>query len=47
MASSEGDLYRRGAATVDQAGYRNALDVHILPRFGALPLDEVTTAAVR
>jgi hypothetical protein len=30
-----------------RAGYRNSLDVHILPRFGALPLDEVTTAAVR
>lgn len=30
-----------------QAGYRNALDVHILPTFGALPLDEITTAAVR
>lgn len=30
-----------------QAGYRNSLDVHVLPRFGALPLDEITTAAVR
>ena len=30
-----------------RAGYRNSLDVHILPRFGALPLDEITTAAVR
>jgi integrase len=28
-------------------GYRNALDVHILPAFGDLPLDEITTAAVR
>ncbi|MBM6402142.1 tyrosine-type recombinase/integrase [Phycicoccus sonneratiae] len=29
------------------AGYRNSLDVHILPAFGPLPLDEITTAAVR
>ncbi len=29
-----------------KAGYRNSLDVHIVPRFGALPLDEITTAAV-
>jgi integrase len=28
-------------------GYRNALDNHILPAFGDLPLDEITTAAVR
>lgn len=28
-------------------GYRNALDDHILPTFGDLPLDEITTAAVR
>ena len=26
-----------------RAGYRNSLDVHILPRFGSLPLDEITT----
>ena len=30
-----------------KAGYRNSLDVHILPEFGELPLDEITTAAVR
>jgi integrase len=30
-----------------QAGYRNSLDVHILPEFGHLPLDEITTAAIR
>ena len=30
-----------------RAGYRNALDVHILPKFGALPLDEITTPAIR
>jgi integrase len=30
-----------------QAGYRNSLDIHIQPRFGALPLNEITTAAVR
>ena len=30
-----------------KAGYRNSLDVHILPRFGPLPLDEITTEAVR
>ena len=29
------------------AGYRNALDVHILPAFGALPLDEINSAVVR
>lgn len=29
------------------AGYRNSLDVHILPAFGPLPLDEITAAAVR
>ena len=29
------------------AGYRNALDVHILPAFGALPLDEIDSAVVR
>lgn len=29
------------------AGYRTSLEVHILPRFGPLPLDEITTAAVR
>lgn len=30
-----------------RAGYRNALDNHIVPTFGDLPLDEVTTSAVR
>jgi len=30
-----------------KAGYRNSLDVHILPEFGHLPLDEITTAAIR
>jgi len=30
-----------------RAGYRNSLDVHILPEFGHLPLDEITTAAIR
>ncbi|HYN30391.1 MAG TPA: tyrosine-type recombinase/integrase [Dermatophilaceae bacterium] len=30
-----------------QAGYRNALNVHILPPFGELPLDEITGTAVR
>ena len=30
-----------------RAGYRNSLDVHILPRFGSLPLDEITRAAIR
>jgi integrase len=29
------------------AGYRNSLDVHILPEFGHLPLDEISTAAIR
>jgi len=29
------------------AGYRNALDVHMLPAFGTLPLDEITSAVVR
>lgn len=28
-------------------GYRNALNNHILPAFGDLPLDEISTAAVR
>ncbi|MEO5611051.1 MAG: tyrosine-type recombinase/integrase [Ornithinibacter sp.] len=30
-----------------RSGYRNALDVHIYPAFGHLPLDEITTSAVR
>ena len=30
-----------------QAGYRNSLEVHILPEFGHLPLDEITTGAIR
>lgn len=30
-----------------RAGYRNSLDIHILPTFGSLPLDEITTADVR
>lgn len=30
-----------------RAGYRNALDIHILPTFGSLPLDEITTPAIR
>lgn len=29
------------------AGYRNALDVHILPAFGTLPLDEINSAVIR
>ena len=28
-------------------GYRNALNNHVLPTFGELPIDEITTAAVR
>lgn len=30
-----------------KAGYRNSLDVHILPTFGQLPLEDITTAAIR
>jgi hypothetical protein len=36
-----------GLRPTTRAGYRNSLDVHILPRFGSLPLDEITRAAVR
>ena len=36
-----------GLRPATKAGYRNSLDVHILPEFGHLPLDEITTAAIR
>lgn len=45
----EGRVTMRGKALRPStvAGYRNALDVHILPAFGALPLDEINSAVVR
>jgi hypothetical protein len=44
-----GGVTSSGAALrpTTEEGYRNALDLHILPAFGHLPLDEVTSAAVR
>lgn len=45
----EGRVTTRGRALRPStvAGYRNALDVHVLPAFGPLPLDEITSAVVR
>lgn len=45
----EGRVTTRGKALRPStvAGYRNALDVHILPAFGTLPLDEINSAVVR
>ncbi|MFQ6173431.1 tyrosine-type recombinase/integrase [Oryzobacter sp. R7] len=45
----EGRVTTRGKALRPStvAGYRNALDVHILPAFGTLSLDEINSAVVR